>query len=185
MEDFMFEKWVLNRAWNMGIAMGLLISAGIHANAGHVQNRNQQLQPAPVLNPVTRLNGDIHYLNLSEADRYCKTREHSRLPTPQEFATALNPKGVSNTPRDGFHEVYKEDGSVDFYYNPSTYRRPSGDKVPGDEDDVWYWTLPLSTSVSPDAFTYASLFSGESGTLSDGSYLYFDYAAARCLARQR
>jgi hypothetical protein len=132
----------------------------------------------PKLTHVFRTDdGKIAYMNQYDAEKYCN--EHGlSFPTAYELALALNPKGVSEIPKNGFVPIYKRDGSVDFYYNASTYPGPSKD----DEDKDVFW----SSSISPKDYglNVGYAFRGERGEF----YIFsrFDHGiAVRCAVWRR
>lgn len=67
-------------------------------------------------------------LTFEEAANSCN-RCHSHLESIRQLAQAINPRGMSPTPREGSQPIYREDGTIDFYYRegfyfPDEFQRP-------------------------------------------------------------
>jgi hypothetical protein len=75
-----------------------------------------------------REGGETAKMSQAEAKRFCESKR-KRLPTIQELARALNPRGVSTDSSFNIelHQIRKADGSFDFYFDTGTYSAPSGD----------------------------------------------------------
>jgi hypothetical protein len=80
------------------------------------------------LAPIGRdAHGEALYLTYDDAKEYCADRG-MRLPTIQELASALNPKGVSKSPKEGFNKISPQD-EAPFYYTYQGYEAPPWDEA--------------------------------------------------------
>lgn len=128
------------------------------------------------VSPVARTTaGKMLQMNHDEASAYCAALG-ARLPTAQEIATALNPDGVSVSPKEGFY-LDKPKGEVPFYYNPSTYVRPTLGE--NDDTNYWSWTssLPENDFFSGTAIVFVEVAKPEldhlgSWGVPSGSFTY-------------
>ena len=160
---------------------GILVAASAHADPvcntvaeceqliTAAQARIQELQPAPQLGPIVRNeDGSVRRMIHGEAVSYCSTR--GGLPTAKQLALALNPRGVGDTPREGFYSVSPEN-EASFYYNSDTYGPPSGDVR-----REWFWSSSVYYDFSAYVFTG---YSGDIGYVSQYTY----GGAVRCAGR--
>ena len=98
------------------------------------------LRPGPTLGPIARdADGSISVMSHVQAERYCAPL--GGLPTIRQLFLALNPLGVSETPRPGFYLIHSQEG--DFYYALSVARYEGGGNG--------YW----SSTLDPDRPEYA------------------------------
>jgi hypothetical protein len=128
--------------------MGLVLSGSAHAD------------DIIHLAPIARTDdGKIAYMNQYEAEKYCQEHGMS-LPTAYDLARAFNPQGVSKTKKAGFKAIYKEDGSIDFYYNASIYPGPSKDE---DRNWFYFWSSSVDPAIGDGSAAY--VFKGRGGSI--------------------
>ena len=91
-----------------------------------VEMQLRNLEP-PLDRFVNDGRGEIKELSLFRAEQFCEERG-TELPSIRRIALALNPKGVFFVKPSDYDPliistIYKNDGTVDFYYDPRTYVR--------------------------------------------------------------
>ncbi len=126
--------------------------------------------PTVSLGPIARKSdGWLRRKPHAYATRYCATR--GGLPTAKQLALALNPKGVSDIPREGFYEVAPT-GEPVFYYNYGTYEPPTSY-----EGHAMLWSSSIPSNVGGAAF----VFDGSHGYIYE--HTTFAHRAIRCVGR--
>ncbi len=129
---------------------------------------------AAELAPIPKDASDrVVHMNLKDSKKYCKSIR-KRIPTIKELALNLNPEGVYEKATRGIplKPVYKRDGSIDFYYDSTTYSQSTGDN-----GGAWLW----SSSGHPDSKYFGMAFNSYDGAINYGGKNSSYESSVRCI----
>ena len=143
----------------------LIIPQSVTAHAG---------SPVVQLSDAARTpEGKIVRMTHPEAQAYCRA-QGLRLPSIQELARAFNPNGVMTKQPAGvsLQAVQDGHGRFEFYYDPNSYQRGSGELV-----FEWYW----SATRYHHGIDHAYFFDAARGQIYDLSRLVRGSCAVRCV----